>query len=172
MRELGKTPEEALINLRKLHAEGSKERSFKMVQGRIWKKGYESNELTSHLFPDVVPAIQRSLQLGMRVYIYSSGSVPAQKLYFEHSDAGNLLKYFSGYYDTTIGLKTECGSYVKIVGNSNPREWLFLSDNINELKAARKVGLHTGLVVRPGNDPVVDTSGFPVYNSFEILFTE
>lgn len=41
----------------------------------------------------------------LQVYIYSSGSVEAQKLIFGHSNVGNLLPYLSGHYDTHIGDK-------------------------------------------------------------------
>ncbi|EPY52550.1 methionine salvage haloacid dehalogenase-like hydrolase [Schizosaccharomyces cryophilus OY26] len=172
LQALGNSPESALSNIQKLHAEGSKQLHFKHVQGSIWKDGYQKNELVSHLFPDVIPAIERALQSGAKVYIYSSGSVPAQKMYFAHTASGNILSFFSGFYDTNVGLKTESSSYKKIIGDSNPREWLFLSDNIKELQAAQKTGLHVGLVVRPGNDIVSENDGIPVYHSFDYLFTE
>ncbi|EPX72870.1 methionine salvage haloacid dehalogenase-like hydrolase [Schizosaccharomyces octosporus yFS286] len=169
---LGDSPESTLSAIRKLHAEGSKDRHFKHVQGSIWKDGYKRNELVSHLFPDVIPFIERALQIGSKVYIYSSGSVPAQKLYFSHTESGDILPFLSGFFDTTTGIKTESDSYKKIIGDSDAREWLFLSDNINELKAAQRIGIHVGLVVRPGNETVSETEGIPVYHSFDCLFTE
>jgi enolase-phosphatase E1 len=44
------------------------------------------------LFEDVEQALKLWTSSGKQVYIYSSGSVEAQKLLFEHSVAGNLLQ--------------------------------------------------------------------------------
>ncbi|WBW73518.1 methionine salvage haloacid dehalogenase-like hydrolase Utr4 [Schizosaccharomyces osmophilus] len=172
LQALGDSPESSLSKIQKLHAEGSKERHFKHVQGKIWKDGYKKNELVSHLFPDVIPSIERALRSGAKVYIYSSGSIPAQKLYFSHTEFGDILPFFSGFFDTSTGIKTESASYKKIIGDSDAREWLFLSDNIKELQAAQEIGLHVGLVVRPGNETASETDGIPVYHSFDCLFTE
>lgn len=67
---------------------------------------------------------------GAKVYIYSSGSVAAQKLLFGHSEAGDLLPKLSGHFDTKIGLKQDAGSYVAIVKEIGvvANEVLFLTD--------------------------------------------
>lgn len=66
----------------------------------------------------------------MKLYIFSSGSVEAQKLLFENSQDGNLLKFISGHYDTTLGPKNEADSYKKIMTELNLKEdeILFLTD--------------------------------------------
>lgn len=46
----------------------------------------------SRFFADVVPAVRRWREAGMKVYIYSSGSVEAQKLLFGHSTEGDILE--------------------------------------------------------------------------------
>ena len=70
---------------------------------------------------------------GHKIYIYSSGSVEAQKLLFGHSEAGDLTKYLSGYYDTKFGAKQEKDSYEAIVKNIDVpvEEVLFLTDVYN-----------------------------------------
>lgn len=46
------------------------------------------------IYDDVVPAFERWKNSGRNIYIYSSGSVQAQKLLFHNSDYGNLAKVF------------------------------------------------------------------------------
>lgn len=66
------------------------------------------------------------------MYIFSSGSVEAQKLLFGHSKDGDLSKHLSGFYDTKIGPKQESDSYIKIAKEINYKEdeILFLTDII------------------------------------------
>jgi enolase-phosphatase E1 len=82
--------------------------------------------------------------------VYSSGSVPAQKLFFGHSDAGDLTGLFSDWFDTEVGGKREPASYSRIAGSIGlpPGEILFLSDVVEELDAAREAGMQTVLVDR------------------------
>ncbi len=126
---------------------------LKQLQGLIWKNGFHSGQLVSHLFDDVSPAIKRWHADGLDIRIYSSGSIAAQKLFFGHSVAGDLLPLLSGHYDTTTGPKKEADSYVKIAKDfaMNSSEILFVSDVVDELKAAQKTGMQTLLSLRPGN---------------------
>src|SRR3954451_209170 len=126
---------------------------LKQLQGLIWQSGFESGELKAHVYDDVPPALAAWNAARKDVRIYSSGSVQAQKLFFGHTIAGNLLPMFRGHYDTTSGPKKEAESYRQIAGDFGllPREILFLSDVAAELDAARAVGMQTGLVIRPGN---------------------
>jgi enolase-phosphatase E1 len=126
---------------------------LKTLQGMIWKHGFESGELLAHVYDDVPPALAAWNAAGKDVRIYSSGSIEAQKLFFGHTIAGNLLPYFRGYYDTTTGPKKEAESYRKIAANFGlaASEILFLSDVVAELDAAQAAGLKTTLVVRPEN---------------------
>src|SRR5215469_258102 len=66
-----------------------KSTALKSLQGRIWKGGFERDELTGTLFADVPPALERWSANG-HVAIYSSGSVAAQMLLFRHSSFGDL----------------------------------------------------------------------------------
>jgi len=132
--------------------------ALKAFQGYMWKEGYANGDLKGALYEDVVPAFDQWKAEGKKLYIYSSGSIPAQKLLFGHSEKGDLLHYFSGHYDTTIGQKIEAESYSKIAADIgvNPERALFLSDNIHEINAAKKTGFQAVVVDRPGNDPLSD----------------
>jgi enolase-phosphatase E1 len=123
---------------------------LKALQGMIWAQGYAAGELKGHVYPDTAPHLRQWHGQGKRLYIYSSGSVEAQKLIFGHSDAGDLRPLFSGYFDTRIGGKREEASYrniLKDIGLAGD-EVLFLSDVGEELDAARAAGLHTCQLIR------------------------
>lgn len=124
---------------------------LKALQGRIWKHGYASGDLRGAVYPDVPAAFARWTAAGVRVAIFSSGSVLAQKLIFGHSTAGDLTRFLSGYFDTRVGAKGESNSYRRIVESLDAPAAcvLFLSDVVQELVAAREAGLHTLLSVRP-----------------------
>lgn len=142
---------------------------LKAVQGLIWKAGYASGELKATIYDDVAPAIQRWTDSGIRVCIYSSGSVLAQKLLFAHTTEGDLTSQLSGYFDTTTGPKKESLSYVKIAENLSVQcsQILFLSDSVAELDAAVAAGCQVGLAVR--DEPPENPEGYPVYNDFSNL---
>ena len=67
---------------------------------------------------------------GQKIYIYSSGSVQAQKLLFEKSLAGDLLKFIDGHFDTAVGPKQEATSYTAIIEKIDCKadDILFLTD--------------------------------------------
>eukprot|EP00730_Choanoeca_flexa_P016252 TRINITY_DN7642_c0_g1_i4.p1 TRINITY_DN7642_c0_g1~~TRINITY_DN7642_c0_g1_i4.p1 ORF type:complete len:115 (+),score=14.82 TRINITY_DN7642_c0_g1_i4:262-606(+) len=66
--------------------------ALKQLQGHIWQAAYESGQVKGHVYEDVVPAFKRLVDAGAKIYIYSSGSIQAQKLLFGYSEAGDLLK--------------------------------------------------------------------------------
>lgn len=72
----------------------------------------------------------------MKIFIYSSGSVAAQKLLFGNSEHGDLTSKISGYFDTNIGMKQDKNSYEKIVKEigCEPADILFLTDVVNGKK--------------------------------------
>ena len=125
---------------------------LKALQGLIWEEGYRTGELVSHLYPDVAPALAAWHARGLALYIYSSGSVHAQKLIYGHTVAGDLTPLLSGYFDTHVGHKREVGSYQRIAEaiGMPPARSLFLSDVREELDAAREAGWQTIWVVREG----------------------
>ncbi|KAF9580929.1 hypothetical protein BGW38_002232 [Lunasporangiospora selenospora] len=132
--------------------------ALKDFQGYMWAEGYANGELKGSIYDDVTKALDQWKSDSKKLYIYSSGSVPAQKLIFGFSDKGDLLHYFSGYYDTNIGLKVEVESYTKIAADigAEPAKILFLSDNIREIEAAKKAGFQAVILDRPGNEPLSD----------------
>ena len=127
-----------------------KSTALKSLQGKIWEAGYRSGELRGEVYPDVAPALMRWKQRGLRVAIFSSGSVQAQQLLFRHSTAGDLTPHLDAYFDTTTGPKQDSQSYRKIAASLQvaPQETLFLSDVVAELDAARSAGFQTGLCNR------------------------
>lgn len=132
-----------------------KHTALKALQGMVWEAGYRNADFTAPIYRDAAEALQRWHDLELPLYVYSSGSVPAQKLFFGHSDAGDLTGLFSGWYDTEVGGKREPASYTRIAGSIGvaPHSILFLSDVVEELDAARAAGLHTVLVDRPEDYP-------------------
>ncbi len=77
----------------------------------IWKDGYASGEYRSHIYAEVPARLRAWKDAGKQLYVYSSGSVTAQKLLFAHTEAGDLTPLFDGYFDTETGGKREAGSY-------------------------------------------------------------
>ncbi len=137
--------------------EDRKATSLKALQGLIWEDGYASGEFRGHVYPDVRKNLEKWREQGLALYVYSSGSVAAQKLLFGYSEAGDLTPLFSGYFDTTIGAKREADSYRRIAeAIAIPAmEILFLSDIEQELDAAAHVGMQTRLLLRsPSKDPL------------------
>ena len=127
-----------------------KHTALKALQGMIWANGYGNADFTAHVYPDAVPALRTWHAAGLPLYVYSSGSVPAQRLFFGHSDAGDLTGLISGWFDTEVGGKRDADSYRRITASiGRPAgEILFLSDVVEELDAARTAGLDTVLVDR------------------------
>ena len=147
----------------------AKATGLKQLQGLVWKLGFDSGELQAHVFDDVPAALKSWQASGIQLRIYSSGSVGAQKLFFGHTIAGNLLDLFSGHYDTTIGGKKEADSYRAIQQDLGDEadQWLFISDVPAELDAAASAGFQIALSQRPGNAEVPDADRFPSLTSFD-----
>lgn len=153
--------------VRRQIAADQKTRPLKDLQGRIWARGYESGELKGELFEDVHPCLESWARRGRRVCIYSSGSVPAQRLLFGHTPAGDLLHLLGGHYDTRVGHKRERASYEAIAADLGvaAARVLFVTDVLAEAQAAREAGMAAALSVRPGNAPVPEGHGFPEVRS-------
>ncbi|MDH5611692.1 MAG: acireductone synthase [Gammaproteobacteria bacterium] len=126
---------------------------LKALQGLIWQHGYENGAFTGHVYDDVKPNLKKWFAQGISLYVYSSGSVAAQKLLFGYSDAGDLTKLFKGYFDTRIGHKREVQSYQNIVTElaMPAQDILFLSDIVEELDAAAQAGMQTIQLLREPN---------------------
>ena len=140
---------------------------LKSLQGMIWKIGYENGELHSHVYDDAVRGLRRWHDRGLRLFVYSSGSIEAQKLLFAHTTHGDLSPLFSGYFDTTTGPKLETASYTSIAHSLElpAGSIVFLSDHIGETRAAALAGMRTVVLAREGTE--AHTAEFPVVRSFD-----
>ncbi|NMZ78881.1 acireductone synthase [Pseudomonas mandelii] len=133
-------------------AEDRKATPLKALQGMVWEQGYQAGQLKGHVYPDAVEALKRWHQDGFKLFVYSSGSIQAQKLIFGCSEAGDLSPLFSGYFDTTSGPKREAHSYERITQaiGLEAAQIVFLSDIVEELDAARAAGMATCGLAREG----------------------
>ena len=151
--------------------------------GYLWEDGYRSHAYSTPIYPDVLAALDRWSK-AMEIVIYSSGSIFAQKLLFQHikdpASPDNLKAVLDrrddikAWFDTTnAGLKHDASSYEKIAKEleRDPKEVLFLSDNVKEVRAAIEAGMVSKVVDRPGNAPLsdADRKKLEVVESFEQL---
>lgn len=148
-----------------------KSTGLKSLQGKIWHEGYSDGTLHSQVFPDVAPALARWRVAGLKISIFSSGSVLAQQLLFAHTEAGDLTSFISNYFDTSVGKKSEAESYRRIAETIGlpPSEVLFISDVVSELSAAREAGMKAVLSIRPGNQPQEAAEQYQTIESFDQL---
>lgn len=164
--------DEAIAQLLRWMNEDRKVTPLKTLQGMIWEEGFQSGQIQGHVYEDAVRRLREWRQQGLSLFVYSSGSVQAQRLLFGHSVAGDLTPLFSGYFDTRIGAKREAESYrtiARAVGMP-PGDLLFLSDVPEELDAAREAGFETAWIIRDQTpDP---TSRHPEYADFDALRIE
>lgn len=146
---------------------------LKALQGRIWRAGYDQGELKAPVYPDVVRALERCQARGIPVYIYSSGSVDAQKLLFGFSDHGDLTGYLSGYFDTHTGPKRQAESYTRIAAEIGraPQAVLFVTDVLAEAQAAQAAGMRAVIASRPGNAEQPEHT-FQVLHRFDEILAE
>ena len=139
-----------------------KSRGLKAIQGRIWEAGYRNGSVLGAIYPDVEPAIRRWRSHGAQVFIFSSGSVLAQKLLFAHLPSGDLTSLLDGHFDTEVGGKRDAQSYTTIAERIGvpAEEILFLSDTREEIAAAQAAKMAATLVRR---DSGADFSGQAIH---------
>jgi enolase-phosphatase E1 len=156
---------EIIAILQRWIAEDRKVTPLKALQGYIWEFGYQSGELQGHLYTDAGEKLTAWQSAGLNLYVYSSGSIKAQKLLFRYSVFGDLSYLFSGFFDTKTGGKKESKSYEKIseITGISPESFLFLSDVAAELEAAQAVGMKTMMLVR---DSASESVSFPIARDF------
>lgn len=140
---------------------------LKTLQGFIWEDGFKNNHFQGHLYEDAYRNLVQWYKLGIKLYVFSSGSVKAQKLLFAHSQYGDLTYLFDSYFDTNVGNKKEVTAYQNIAQTIDlpPQEILFLSDVISELDAAASAGYHTLLLDR--NKNIDNSNGHDVVTNFD-----
>ena len=137
--------------------EDRKHTALKALQGMVWEAGYRSGDFTA---PRLSRCRRRRCAAGTRPATRCACirpvRSPAQRLLFGHTDAGDLLPLFAGFFDTEVGRKREADSYrAHRRGRwaSAPADILFLSDVVEELDAAREAGMRTVLVDRREDYP-------------------
>lgn len=160
-----------LAHLHRWIAEDRKATPLKTLQGLIWADGYAHTGLRGHVYPDAAAGLRRWHAAGLALYVYSSGSIEAQKVLFAHSDQGDLSRLFSGNFDTMTGPKRERASYASIAGaiGLEPGAVVFLSDVDAELDAAREAGMQTVRLLRPADTPPGATTTHQHVSSFDEL---
>ncbi|MGL4474826.1 MAG: acireductone synthase [Shewanella sp.] len=148
--------------------EDRKATPLKTLQGMIWKQGYAKGEFKGHIYPDFIEAIKRYQQQNLRIYSFSSGSAEAQSMLFGHSDGGDLNPLFNGHFDTRTGSKLDKQAYQNIINTISltSKQILFVSDNLDELKAAASAGMKVCQMVR---EPNTRTGEFSQITSFDEL---
>lgn len=145
--------------------------ALKTLQGYVWKHGYENGDFTGHIYDDAVRCLRKWSDNGIALYVYSSGSVGAQKLLFGHSDAGDLCPLFSGFFDTAVGHKWQAVAYRDISQQIAlpAKDVLFLSDVLQELDAAAEAGMQTIQLVR--DEDVVTGPHRIAHNFHEVVLS-
>lgn len=162
--------EQGIALLLKWIDEDRKATPLKALQGMIWEAGYRAGDFTGHVYEDAARNLRHWHENGLGLYVYSSGSVQAQKLLFGFSDFGDMTPLFSDYFDTRIGHKRESSSYEGICAQIGGRagEILFLSDIREELDAARAAGMQTRWLVRDAESIDPNAAHLQV-NSFDAI---
>ena len=170
-RKFDKNSPESIANYLKFLIEvDRKSTPLKSLQGKIWKKGYETGELKSEVFEDVPRAFEKWKSEDKLIAIYSSGSILAQKMLFKYIDQGDLTPYISEHFDTNIGHKKDPESYRRITqtkGFPRAEDLLFVSDVVKELDAAKKIGIKTILSIREGNAQITEKTSHRLIQSFD-----
>lgn len=140
---------------------------LKALQGMVWESGYRQGDFQGHIYEDAARKLRDWRAEGLALYVFSSGSVHAQRLLFAHTGYGDLTPLFSGYFDTRIGPKQAESSYRAIAAEigAAPEAILFLSDTHAELDAARQAGCRTVQVLREG--VVRNPGGHDVARNFD-----
>jgi len=149
-------------------AEDRKAPPLKKIQGMVWEQGFETGGLKGQIYDDALATLTRWQADGVPLFVFSSGSILSQLLFFGSNEAGDLRGLFSGHFDTDTGAKIETESYRKIAAKIgvDPGRLLFFSDNPRELVAATAAGLPVVHVVRAEEGTAPDNR-FPEISSFE-----
>jgi 2,3-diketo-5-methylthio-1-phosphopentane phosphatase len=152
--------EKVIIELDRLTSEKLETPGLKELQGFIWAEAYASGRLSSQVFEDVPQALACWKAGRILVSIYASRNAPAQREFFGHTEYGNLIDYFAGFFDSSTGPMTDPASYGRIARRLGIKEpdIVFVSDVLAELDAAGRAGLQTLTLTRPGN---VSKNGLP-----------
>jgi len=126
---------------------------LKTIQGQIWAEGFARGEISSHFFDDVIPRLRAWHSAGVRLAVFSSGSVASQVPWFRHSPDGDLTPLIVDYFDTvSAGSKKEAASYDAIRSSlgGDAGSLVFFTDHPDEVSAAVAAGWQVVAFSRPG----------------------
>jgi enolase-phosphatase E1 len=151
--------------------EDRKATPLKALQGMVWKRGYADGDFVAHIYPDAHRWLAARRADGVAMYVYSSGSIAAQELYFRYSEFGDLRAWFKGFFDTTSGPKKASDSYRSIAASIGvePGRIVFFSDSVEELDAAREAGMVAVEIRREGAPP---SGRHPAFENFDPIELE
>lgn len=158
--------------LRALMDADVKSTPLKTLQGIIWAAGFAAGEITSHFFDDVPAQLRHWHQQGVRIAVYSSGSVASQQPWFRHAPQGDLSGLVSGWFDiVNAGPKKDAASYVAIAESLavDPARALFLTDHPDEVAAALAAGWQVIALDRAGEPWAGSAFAAPAVHSFAEL---
>lgn len=156
--------------LRQLMADDVKSTPLKTLQGIIWAEGFAAGAITSQFFDDVPPRLRAWAGAGVRLAVYSSGSVASQRPWFRHAPQGDLSALIEDWFDTVnAGPKKEPGSYERIASRLgvDAARALFLTDHPEEVAAAHAAGWQVVALDRPGEPWAGATFDAPVVHAFD-----
>lgn len=157
LRQLGEPRRDSLQSitqyLQNLIDTDKKSTALKDLQGHLWSQGFQCGAIQARFYPETIHCLQQWRQAGLRLAVYSSGSIQAQQLLYGHTEAGDLRRLFCGWFDTRTGNKKEASSYTAISDQlqCDPQSITFISDSRAECDAAKSAGLKVLFSMRPGN---------------------
>jgi 2,3-diketo-5-methylthio-1-phosphopentane phosphatase len=148
--------------------EDRKSTALKRIQGIVWNNLFDTGQLVSQLFEDVPPALERWGAERLRTFVYSSGDADTQRRFFKFSNLGDQTQHIEGFFDTTIGAKTDPASYLRIAEKIgvDPNQILFVTDAPKELIPSDSVGYVVRFANRAGN-VFSNENNFPAISSFD-----
>ena len=145
---------------------------LKSLELLSWLWAYQNGLIKAHVYEDVSPSLHNwKTKSGIKVYVYSSALIIAQKLTFVNTIHGNLLPLIDDFFDNSIGNKTDVESYkliaqkIGVEGN----QILFITDEPKEAKTTINAGLKAAVIKRPGNKSKDQNPDIPRINSFADL---
>ncbi|PRI10148.1 acireductone synthase [Leucobacter massiliensis] len=151
--DAGASDAEVAEALRRLMDADVKSTPLKTLQGIIWAEGFAAGEITSHFFDEVPPRLREWHERGVRLAVYSSGSVASQRPWFAHAPQGDLSPLIEAWFDTVnAGPKKHPASYERIAAalGTDPARTLFLTDHPEEVSAAHAAGWRVLALDRAG----------------------
>jgi len=163
-----------VTQVNKLMEENSNSRGLKELQGFIWAEAYSSGLLCSQVFVDVPQALACWRAGKVTMAIYDAAVSTAQRVFFKHTEFGDLSDYFAGFFDTSSGAKSEPESYKRIARllGQEPAEIVYFSDCEKELDVAKNAGLQTVMVARPENNQTQTQNHISIPSFYDVRIVE